>query len=74
LGKGFARIRDFEVGTDKLGIPKGQISLGSLRVEAFRGNNTLIYSNDDLVAGLEKIAPNQLSRRDLVKVDVETLG
>ena len=74
LGKGFARIRDFEVGTDKLGIPKGQISLGSLRVEAFQGNNTLIYSGDDLVAGLEKIAPNQLSRRDVVKVDLESLG
>jgi parallel beta-helix repeat protein len=74
-GRGFLRIKDFDLSEDKFGIPKdGSIRLGAIELRSFRGNNTLLLQGNDLLAGVEGIGPNQFRRRNVTSVDVESLG
>ena len=67
-GKGTDIIRDFQNGRDRLGIT-AEIRLNRLSFER-RGNNTLIgYDNDDLAIVLG-VQPNQITARDFTRVTV----
>lgn len=69
-GPGFARIIDFNLDEDKIGLPKDEIRLGSLKVSRFRNRHTLISSEGDVLGGLVNIDPRQLNRRHAIFIDL----
>jgi Ca2+-binding RTX toxin-like protein len=69
LGNSLIRIQDFDVSQDSVGLVRGQISLGSIEVSLFRGNNTLLTVGDIIIGGLVGVTPNLLSRRNVTFVD-----
>jgi Ca2+-binding RTX toxin-like protein len=73
-GKGFARIRDFDLNEDKLGIVKGEIRLGAIEVRPFQGNNTILLLNGKIIAGLEGINPSDLRRGNVALVQSDSLS
>jgi ELWxxDGT repeat protein len=73
-GKGFARIRDFDLKDDKLGIVKGEIRLGAIEVRPFQGNHTILLLNGQIIAGLEGINPDDLRRSHVALVEGDALG
>jgi Ca2+-binding RTX toxin-like protein len=74
-GRGFLRIKDFDLRADKFGIPKdGSIRLGAIELRQFGSNNTLLLLDNDLLAGVEGIKPGEFRRRNVTTVDLNSLG
>jgi hypothetical protein len=73
-GPGGLWIKDFDLSADKFGIPKGgDIRLGAIERQDFRGGTLLVLGNDSL-AFVEGIGPNEFRRRNVTNIDVESLG